>query len=318
MFANNFYHIIIICLLTLYFLTPPPPPTDNDVIDDEVEVEVDESDDANNEDNEEMPPKTKPAAKAASTRVTDVTPSAARKPRIEKPFLLDVNDGFVVVYYTEDGLDYAEVEIIVNGVLPKNGYRFDVLPDGMAITWMRAFHRVCFTKDHLRATMGASYSLSNNRVTAYDNVTEEMKKAKVTPDASDLYWGEPQVVPLKSKCTGTPKITELRFATGETASRNGKTHKQFSTIYYCRVLLSEQRSSNTAAVNHQTVDLLDLPSSQSEQNSPPRRRSPRKRSHQEGSRYEVQDDDDDDEDGYGGGGGGRGGGGGGGRKQWAT
>ena len=317
MFANNFYHIIIICLLTLYFLTPPPPPTDNDVINDEVEVEVDESDDANNEDNEEMPPKTKPAAKAASTRVTDVTPSAARKPRIEKPFLLDVHDGFVVVYYTEDGLDYAEVEIIVNGVLPKNGYRFDVLPDGMAITWMRAFHRVCFTKDHLRATMGASYSLSNNRVTAYDNVTEEMKKAKVTPDASDLYWGEPQVVPLKSKCTGTPKITELRFATGETASRNGKTHKQFSTIYYCRVLLSEQRSSNTAAVNHQTVDLLDLPSSQSEQNSPPRRRSPRKRTHQEG-RYEVQDDDDDDEDGYGGGGGGRGGGGGGGRKQWVT
>ena len=219
-----------------------PPPADNDVIDDEVEVEVDESD----ENNEEMPPKTKPAAK--SSEVTEITPSAARKPKAEKPFLLDVHDGYVVVYYTEDGLDYAEVEIIVQGVLPANGYRFEVRPDGMAVTWMRAFHRVCYTKDHLRHTMGSSFSLSNNRVTAYDNVTEAMTKAKVTPDASNLYWGEPQAVPLKSKCTGTPKITELRFATGATAIRNGKTHMQFSTIYYCRVLLSEQRSSNTAAV----------------------------------------------------------------------
>jgi len=156
-----------------------------------------------------MPPKTKPAAKTASSEVTVVTTAAAKKPRIEKPYLLDVHNGYVVVYYTEDGLDYAEVEIIVNGVLPPNGYRFEVRPDGMAVTWMRAFHRVCFSKDHLQHTMGSSYSLSNNRVTAYDNVTEAMKKARLTPDASSLYWGEPQVVPLKAKCMGTPKIDEI-------------------------------------------------------------------------------------------------------------
>ncbi len=62
--------IIFIILLSYAYLPyissrPLSPPTDNDVIDDEVEVEIDESDDANNEDNEEMPPKTKPAAKAA-------------------------------------------------------------------------------------------------------------------------------------------------------------------------------------------------------------------------------------------------------------
>jgi len=190
----------------------------------------------------------------------------------------------------------------------------------MAVTWMRAFHRACFSKDHLEQTMGLSFSLSNNRVTAYDNVTEVMKKAKVTPDASNFYWGEPQVVPLKSKCTGTPKITELRFATGENAIRKGKTHMQFSTIYYCRVLLSEQRSSNTTAVNKQTVDLLDLPSSQSENNSPPPRRNDRKRAHRGGGN-EVDDDEDEDDNDGGYGGGGRGGGGGvgmKGTKQWST
>ena len=144
----------------------------------------------------------------------------------------------------------------------------------------------------------------------------------MTPDASNLYWGEPQVVPLKSKCTGTPKIDEIRFPTGETASRNGRTYRQFNSIYYCRVLLSEQRSGSTAKVSHQTVDLLDLPSSQSETNSPARRRrtSPRKRSHREGG-HEVRDDDDDDNDGGGYGGDGRGGGGGGmggGKKHWTT
>jgi len=266
-----------------------------------------------------MPPKTKPAAKTAAAEVTLVSTAAAKKANA-KPYLLDIHDGYVVVYYTEDGLDYAEVEIIVQGVLPANGYRFEVRPDGMAVTWMRAFHRACFSKDHLRHTMGSSFSLSNNRVTAYDNVTEEMKRARVTPDASNLYWGDPQVVPLKAKCTGTPEINHITYPTGVTASRNGKTHHmQFNSIYYCRVLLSEQRSSSTAKVSHQTVDLLDLPSSQSETNSPARRRrtSPRKRSHREGGN-EVRDDDDDDNDDGGYGGGGRGGGGGGGKKHWTT
>jgi len=81
-----------------------------------------------------MPPKTKPAAKTASAEVAEITPAAARKPKPEKPFLLDIHDGYVMVYYTKDGLNYAEAEIIVNSVLPKNGYRFEVRPDGMAVT----------------------------------------------------------------------------------------------------------------------------------------------------------------------------------------
>ncbi len=37
---------------------------------------------------------------------------------------------------------------------------------------------------------------------------------------------------------------------------------QFNSIYYCRVLLAEQRSSNLAEVDCKTVNLLDIPSSQ--------------------------------------------------------
>ena len=89
------------------------------------------------------------------------------------------------------------------------------------------------------------------RVTAHDNVTEAMKKAKVTPNASQLYlyWGEPQVIHLKFKCTGSPKITRVRYPTRETAKQKGKAHLQFNLLYYCRVQLAEQRSSSMAAVD---------------------------------------------------------------------
>ena len=139
----------------------------------------------------------------------------------------------------------------------------------MAITWMRAFHRACFSKDHLEQTMGSSFSLSYNRVVAYDNVTEAMKRAKVTPDASRLYWGKPQVVPLRAKVTGTSRILFIQFLTGDTAERKGRKHLQFSSIYYCRIMLAEQRSASNAKVESAVIDLLDLLSSQSSHNSPP-------------------------------------------------
>jgi len=232
-----------------------------------------------------MPTIKKVASTAASSEVAEVTPMTTKKAAAaaKPPFLLDAHDGYVVAYYTEDGLNYAEVEVIVNGVLPANGYRFEVRPDGMAVTWMRSFHRVCFSKDHLQATMGSSSSLSNSRVVAYNNVTEEMKKSKVTPDASRLYWGEPQVVPLKSKVTGTPKISFIRFPTGETAERKGKKHLQFSSIYYCRIMLAEQRSANEQGRRPpRPSELSELgqqsPSSLQEEGSPRRRaRGPRRR-----------------------------------------
>ena len=65
--------------------------------------------------------------------IADVTPPAMKK--AVKPFYLDVHDGYVVSYYAEGGLDYAEVVVHVNGVLATNGCRFKLHPDGMAVTW---------------------------------------------------------------------------------------------------------------------------------------------------------------------------------------
>ena len=50
--------------------------------------------------------------------------------------------------------------------------------------------------------------------------------------------------------------------------RKGKSHLQFTSIYYCKVQLAEQRSSNMAEVDCETVDLFDIPSSQGSSNYP--------------------------------------------------
>lgn len=66
--------------------------------------------------------------------------------------------------------------MLMNSVLLKNGYRFKMQPNGMAVTWIWAHHRTTFSKDHLKADMGLSFSLSHNHVTAFDDVNELMKK----------------------------------------------------------------------------------------------------------------------------------------------
>jgi hypothetical protein len=61
---------------------------------------------------------------------------------------------------------------------------------------------------------------------------------------------------------------------GESVECKGKNYMQFNSIYYCRVQLAEQCSSNLAEVNFKTVNLLNIPSSQGSSyfpgSSPPR------------------------------------------------
>ena len=66
----------------------------------------------------------------------------------------------------------------INGVFAFNTCHFVLHPDSMAITWTRAIDQICFVKEHLRAIMGREYTLAHNRVTAYNNVMEAMKKAR--------------------------------------------------------------------------------------------------------------------------------------------
>ena len=233
------------------------------------------------EDETAMPPKKVPAAAAAAaakkaasaatlkTGETDDLPPPAVK-KIPKPFHLDIHDGGIVAYYNKRGTDFA-VAMHVNGVLPKGACRMRLAEDGMSVTWQRSILQVCFAKEHLRAIMKTDYNPSHNHVVG---------REKVTPDAAGLFWGGAQVIPLTFKATGTPKVTRIRYPIGEYAECNGKSHLQFNSIYYCKVQLAEQRSSNMAEVDCETIDLFDIPSSQGSSDypgSPPPRGSGRKR-----------------------------------------
>ena len=57
--------------------------------------------------------------------------SRKKKPKAEKPFLLNINGGYIVVYYMEDGLNYAKVKVIVRG--PLNGGIFLVMKEVIVI-----------------------------------------------------------------------------------------------------------------------------------------------------------------------------------------
>jgi hypothetical protein len=260
---------------------PPPDGRENDII--VAAAAAADADEAALEDAEDetaMPPKKVPAAAAAAAakkaasaaalktgEETDDLPLPAVK-KIPKPFHLDVHDGGIVAYYNEGGTDFAEVAMHVNGVLPKGACRMRLAEDGMSVTWQRSILQVCFGKEHLRAIMKTDYNPSHNRVIAYDKVAQQMGREKVTPDAAGLFWGGAQVIPLTFKATGTPKVTRIRYPIGEYAERNGKSHLQFNSIYYCKVQLAEQRSSNMAEVDCKTVDLFDIPSSQGSSDYP--------------------------------------------------
>ncbi len=88
---------------------------------------------------------------------------------------------------------------------------------------------------------------------------------------------------------------------GESVEPKGKNYMQFNSIYYCRVQLAEQRSSNLAEVDCETVNLLNIPSSQGSSyfpGSPPPRGCGRKhrrvsRGHRKSASKRDKDEESD-------------------------
>jgi hypothetical protein len=50
----------------------------------------------------------------------------------------------IVAYYSYRGVDYAEVEVHMNGGLPPSTYRFSLAGNGMTISFLRGISAVCF------------------------------------------------------------------------------------------------------------------------------------------------------------------------------
>jgi hypothetical protein len=203
-----------------------------------------------------MPPKLKtPVAAAATTAATKIITSTPAKIVL---FHLDMRDAAMIAYYSDGGVDYAEVEMHVTGAVPPGTYRFALAEDGMSISWQRGIDKRCLDKGRFKGVMGRKYSSSSSRVVAYSNVMQAMHQSKVSPDAVGQYWGAPQVIRLTEKCTGTPLESIYHYRTPFKVEG----HHQYNTLLHCRVQLAVQRYSNAAPTHSRVIDLFGIQSSQ--------------------------------------------------------
>jgi hypothetical protein len=207
-----------------------------------------------------------PAAAAAAAAKTSANkkktasavvaiPAPARKIAL---YYLDTRNTSVVAYYQDDGVGYAEVALYVNGVVPKGTYRFTVAKDRMSVLWQRAIHKRCFDKKLLQGIMKDKYSSSHSHVIAYNNVLQEMHLKRLTPDASGLYWGAPQVIRLSKKVTGSH--IELVHPYPTKVKVQGAT--QYNTLVHCWEMLARQRIKASAPTHYRVINLFGLQSSQ--------------------------------------------------------
>ena len=122
---------------------------------------------------------TKPAATATAADIVMPPPATKTKPLV--PYSVNVQDGAVVSYYNDATVDYTEVEIHVNSVVPKGSCKFTVTADCMSILWQHTTDKICFVRKHLKAITKDDYSMSHNRVIAYDDIAQKMIGNKMTP-----------------------------------------------------------------------------------------------------------------------------------------
>ncbi len=87
--------------------------------------------------------------------------------------------------------------------MKKGEYEVRVAEDGLLVSFRCAICSRSFNKKILRKRVGVEYRESSARVVTWDDTALEMQQQNVHP-LNGLFWGEPQVVQLRWKCTGTP------------------------------------------------------------------------------------------------------------------
>ena len=219
-----------------------------------------------------------PAAAAALKKATAATskkttgksevdyPPSAPVRVVSKTYGLLMYDKYAVSEYAEGSSDFYEIEFYVNGVLPKVGrYLATLSEDGYTLKWSHPIEELLFTMGHLKFIMGEDYSPSHVRVLSFDDVTQAMFRDKVEPDASGVYWGDPQKVHLKEKCTGTVKALAKVYPVPPNVKAikdRGKWNYQFNTIVSCKVQWAERCKTASVKTKMMVVDMFDVPSSQ--------------------------------------------------------
>jgi hypothetical protein len=189
---------------------------------------------------------------------------------VSKSYGLGTNNKFAVSYDTEGSLNFVLVQFYINGVLPEKGRYLATLSEGgYTIRWSRPVNLFLFTMEDLCSSMGSKYLESNLRVCLFDEVMHEILKDKIKPDANRNYWGKPQEIHLKKKCTGTPKTVAMPykapFPLKPVTNARGRRHCQFHTIVQVKVQLVDKRLTS----KNMKMKLIDLNKVASSQGSTP-------------------------------------------------
>jgi len=98
-----------------------------------------------------------------------------------------------------------------------------------------------------------------------------MFRDKVEPDASGIYWGDPQKVHLKEKCTGIVKALAKVYRAHPNVKAikdRGKRNYQFNTIVSCKVQWAERRTTASVKTKTTVMNMSDVPSTSSQGTTP--------------------------------------------------
>ncbi len=120
--------------------------------------------------------------------------------------------------------------------------------------------------------MGSKYLDSDFRVRLFGKVTQAIIKDKIKPDTNGNYWGKPQEIHLKKRCTSVPKVMAMPYKAPyplePITDSKGCRHYQFHTIVLVKVQLADQCKTSKKKTKMKLIDLYKVKSSQGSTPSP--------------------------------------------------
>jgi hypothetical protein len=141
--------------------------------------------------------------------------------------------------------------------------------DGLLLSFLCASCARYFDIKILQKIMKVDYRESSTCIVAWDSTALEIQEKKEHPK-NGLFWGKPQVVRLKWKCTGMPTTVKKHdYPTDyRVKDRRGEWHVQYNCIMLITVKKAEEWAKVELEAESNYVDLFGFNSSQS-QNDPP-------------------------------------------------
>jgi hypothetical protein len=278
-----FYLIVNYWAITKFAAAPPPPDSDDD------------NNDGDHEDNDHADNPQEACIMSKATTKTSAAAAAAKKtatakmtgkteadyclmaPSVHlvlKCYGLGTDDKFAVSFDTKGLTNFVLVQFYMNDALPEKGRCLTtLLDDSHTIKWSRPIDLFIFTMEHLCSiSMGSKYLELNIQVCLFDKVMQAILKDKIKPNANRNYWGKPQEIHLKKRCTGTPKTVVMPYKAPyplkPTTNARGCRHYQFHTIVLVKVQLADKHLISKKNTKTKLIGLYKVKNNQGSTHSP--------------------------------------------------